>query len=66
MGVRTYANSTVVCVPYHDRNEAIIEWCKDNTCGEVEIHPISDGMARVLFEFSEEAVLFSLKWSSNR
>ena len=61
---RMYSNSTVVVVPYHPHNATeMLEWLKNNGRGEVEVQPNYLGVARVLFEFSDDATMFSLKWS---
>lgn len=61
---RMYSNSTVVSVPYDSSNrEELVEWLRSNGRGEVELHPGPDGSAKVLFEFEDDATMFSLKWS---
>ena len=62
--VRTYSNSTVVSVPYNPYNAAEIrDWLVNYCRGEVEVHPEPLGVARVLFEFQDDATMFTLRWS---
>lgn len=60
---RMYSNSTVVSVS-NDPSvvEEMTEWVRSNSRGEVEIHPVPVGIAKVLFEFEDDAIFFTLKW----
>jgi hypothetical protein len=63
--VRTYKNSTVVRFDHPTLDwDAISDWLEENCVGEVEIHPgdNNDECPRALFELTEDALLFSLKW----
>lgn len=60
---RMYSNSTVVTVPYHPYNATEIrDWLMNYSRGEVEVHPEPLGVARVLFEFEDDATMFTLRW----
>jgi hypothetical protein len=63
LGVRTYRNSTVIRVEHtSDFVWDLIIWTQVNTEGGVEFMPVGPNQVDVLFEKSDEAMMFALKW----